>query len=720
LVGGIAVIIYQQNELVSEQRRNATIRIERFADYLSSLPDNPDKGRLDQLLSQYMKDSEILAIIIKGMDGQIIAGKRKIDDRKPIVEDVVKVVDIPSVSSRYDFHPISIAGKPFGNLEIYLSDELIEKKLRVILFEEFAQAFIPIFIVCIVLYLGLYGLLLSPLAAVLEMTREFGKGDFSARIKNISSENEIGMLALTLNQMADRIEEKMGELASAEKKYRSLFESIQDVFYREDKGGVVTLVSPSIEKVLGYHPDDIVGRELGDFSVFHGFLDVIREEISRKGFIEDDDLLLKHKDGHTVPVSINSHVYYDDNGEVAGIEGTFRDISERAHDFEQISQLKTSFADIIETLPSAIIVVDNEQRIELMNSIAEEFCGFLLSQSKGVPVVQVLPHFDTELRLIPEVMFRKEPYSKERLSVLMGFEKRFYDLQIYPVKSNEVSRAIIRFEDVTEKIRMQEALIQSEKMLMVGGLAAGTAHEINNPLAAIVQNAQNIERRISLDIPANQQTAAELGTELLQIRAYLEKRGITGFVASIREGGARASKIIANMLQFSRKSDFSKELSDLNSVLDQSLELAASDYDLRKRYDFGQIRIEKDYATDIPMVPITIQEIEQVILNILKNAAHAISESNPPHPCITLRTRLNGDFAIIEIEDNGPGMSEIVRRRVFEPFFTTKEVGVGTGLGMSVSYTIITSNHNGHIEVFSEPGVGSRFSISLPCRKSSP
>jgi signal transduction histidine kinase len=255
-------------------------------------------------------------------------------------------------------------------------------------------------------------------------------------------------------------------------------------------------------------------------------------------------------------------------------------------------------------------------------------------------------------------------------------------------------------------------------MLMVGGLAAGTAHELNNPLAAIIQNAQNIERRTSSDIPANLQAAIESGTDLATIRTYLDRRGITGFIASIREGGARASRIIANMLQFSRSSDFRKELSDLNAVLDQSLELAASDYDLRKRYDFRQIRVVKEFDRANPQVTMIIQEIEQVVLNIVKNAAHSLSASNHPDPCITLRTRRKGEYAVIEIEDNGPGMTESIRRRVFEPFFTTKEVGVGTGLGMSVSYTIITTNHNGHIDVWSEPGKGARFTISLPCEKS--
>lgn len=600
-----------------------------------------------------------------------------------------------------------------------ISGELFRNRLGIAVAKEFAQILVTIIVCCMVFFFVLAKILLKPLSAVSAMASDFGRGNLSTRLR-INSDNEIGVLATEFNRMADRVEEKISQLAAAESKYRSLFESIQDVFCREDTQGMLLLVSPSVEKVLGYHPNDMIGKNFGDFCSIQGFREALYAEVWRKGFVEDYDLLLRHRDGHTIPVSVNSHLYYDEQGERIGIEYTFRDISERAQAFEEITRLKGSFSEIIETLPSAIIVVDGEMRIELMNRMAEDFCGLLLSQAKGVSVFQILANFEDELRAIPEILFRKAPYSRERIAVTRGFENSFYDLQIYPVKSSEASRAVIRFEDVTEKVRMQEALIQSEKMLMVGGLAAGTAHELNNPLAAIIQNAQNIDRRTSPDIPANLQAAIDVGTDLATIRSYLDKRGVTGFIASIREGGARASRIIANMLQFSRSSDFRKVLSDLNAVLDQSLELAASDYDLRKRYDFKQIQVEKDFDAEIPLVPIIIQEIEQVVLNIVKNAAHSLSASNSPDPRITLRTKRKSEYAVIEIEDNGPGMTETIRRRVFEPFFTTKEVGVGTGLGMSVSYTIITSNHNGSIDVWSEPGRGARFTISLPIDKSGP
>jgi signal transduction histidine kinase len=177
---------------------------------------------------------------------------------------------------------------------------------------------------------------------------------------------------------------------------------------------------------------------------------------------------------------------------------------------------------------------------------------------------------------------------------------------------------------------------------------------------------------------------------------------------------SRAAKIVANMLQFSRRADTSMEFTSLAQLLDQALELAASDYDLKKNHDFRNIDITKDYQ-DMPQVRIISVEIEQVILNLLKNAAQAMTV-NPPDrkPRITLRLCREESYAVLEVEDNGPGMTEDIRRRVFEPFFTTKEPGVGTGLGLSVSYMIVTQNHKGLMEVQSTPGMGTVFKVKLP------
>ena len=260
-------------------------------------------------------------------------------------------------------------------------------------------------------------------------------------------------------------------------------------------------------------------------------------------------------------------------------------------------------------------------------------------------------------------------------------------------------------------------MVQTEKMLSVGGLAAGMAHEINNPLGVIMQGSQNILRRIDPDMPQNREAAAAIDADLHRINRYLAERGILHFLEGIREAGARAAKIVADMLSFSRRSESHFALVDLEEMLETVLRLAASDYDLKKKYDFRRITIERDYDPALRLMYCDKTEIEQVILNLLKNAAQAMADDGTPSPTIVLRTRREPDTVLLEVIDNGPGMDQKTLNRIFEPFFTTKDVGAGTGLGLSVSYFIVTEQHNGRLSVSSKPGHGACFSIRLPSNR---
>lgn len=281
--------------------------------------------------------------------------------------------------------------------------------------------------------------------------------------------------------------------------------------------------------------------------------------------------------------------------------------------------------------------------------------------------------------------------------------------------AGNVIGAIETIRDITEQKRIQDIMQQTEKMLMIGGLTAGMAHEINNPLGAIMQHAQNIERRVSADIPANLKAAADVGVSLDLVHAYLQKRGIFDFIGHIRSAGIRASEIISKMLQFSRRSEAGVELTDCAELLDRVIELAGCDYDMKKKYNFQSIVLQREYAPDLPAVPLVVAEMEQVLLNLIKNAAQAMfSDVMTGSPRIILRAHRADDGVILEVEDNGPGMDKATRLRIFEPFFSTREVGVGTGLGLSVVYAIVTKGHHGSIEVHSHPGIGSCFSVKLP------
>ena len=284
--------------------------------------------------------------------------------------------------------------------------------------------------------------------------------------------------------------------------------------------------------------------------------------------------------------------------------------------------------------------------------------------------------------------------------------------------ANGVEGAVIRVDNVTELVRMEEIMIQSEKMLSVGGLAAGMAHEINNPLAGMIQSAQVMAQRLDAgaNIPANLRAAKAAGITMEAIEQFMADRGIQRMIEAITSSGKRVSETVNNMLSFARKEDSALSGHHLDKIIDKTIELAATDYDLKKEYDFKKVEIIREYDDTLPAVSCQASKIQQVILNILTNGTQAMQGAGRRNPRFIVRTYLDKirKMACMEIEDNGPGMDEEIRKHIFDPFFTTKPVGMGTGLGLSVSYFIITQSHKGEMTVESSPDTGAKFIIRLP------
>jgi len=380
-----------------------------------------------------------------------------------------------------------------------------------------------------------------------------------------------------------------------------------------------------------------------------------------------------------------------------------------------LKKSKDYIDNILNSMPSMLISLDPELRITQWNIRAEELSGVKVADALGKPVVDLVPEFEPLKDKIRDTLAKGENYFLPKQVRTTDQGEVFEDITVYPLISKYVKGTVIRVDDVTDHVRMEQMVVQSEKMMSVGGLAAGMAHEINNPLAGMMQNAQVVLRRIQEDIPASVASAKAAGTTLGVIREFMNHRGIIKQLESINQAGVRASQIVQNMLSFSRQDYSGKVLQDIAFILDQTLELAGSDYNLKKQYDFKEIKIVRDYHPQTPQVSCEITKIQQVFYNILKNCAEAMQEIDPLEtPSFYLKIAPQGKFVVIEIQDNGPGMDREIQKRIFEPFFTTKPVGQGTGLGLSVSYFIITDNHNGKMDVISEPGKGARFVIHLP------
>lgn len=371
---------------------------------------------------------------------------------------------------------------------------------------------------------------------------------------------------------------------------------------------------------------------------------------------------------------------------------------------------------IIDSMPSALIALDEQLYVTQWNQEASALSGTRLTEALNQPVFLAFPPLKPFLPLLKRTVEQHKVEKIERVTWSKGEEPRHYALTFYPLMGGAGRGVVIRIDDITQRLNLEEMMVQSEKMLSVGGLAAGMAHEINNPLGAILHNVQNIRRRLSPELEKNREQAERLGLSLPNIDRYLQAREIPRLLDDIQQAGTRAAKIVSHMLSFSRRSNRQLAPCMLPAVIDQALEIAGNDFDLTESFDFKSLLIHRELDPDLGPVPGTANELEQVLLNLLKNAAQAIHQredaSTPGQ--ITLRTRLTPPWAEIQVEDNGVGMPELVRKRIFEPFFTTKEVGQGTGLGLSVSYFIITNNHKGQMEVQSKQGQGTCFTLRLP------
>lgn len=369
---------------------------------------------------------------------------------------------------------------------------------------------------------------------------------------------------------------------------------------------------------------------------------------------------------------------------------------------------------IINSMPSVIIGVTQDGMVTLWNDGARRAFGLRPEDILGLPLFEIFPQLPANLQMIQQAIDSGQAQVTENVRKGEGSSATYMDVAVYPAVQDEFGGAVIRLDDITMRVRLENMMIQNEKMLSLGELAAGMAHEINNPLSAVMQGAQNIRRRLSTDLNKNHQVAEDVGVDIAGIEQYMQQRDVGKLLDTVQNAGQRAAKIVSNMLEFSRSNSVQQGLVDLNELVEHSLDLAISTFDIPATISKQRIRIEKDLSNLSLKVMCSGAEIQQVLLNLLRNASQAMSAEGCVEPLIKISTQQKNDRAIITVSDNGPGMSEEVRQHIFEPFYTTKATSKGTGLGLSVSYFIVTEHHEGTIEVSSEEGKGSCFTISLP------
>jgi PAS domain S-box-containing protein len=549
----------------------------------------------------------------------------------------------------------------------------------------------------------------------------------------------------------DITEQKQMEAALVASRQRTqvLFDGIEDAVFVHDTEGRILEANPAASRLLGYSRDELLRLTTFDIDA-EGFAEGFSERLAQQ--LRDGHMRFegryRAKNGQELPVEITSSTIQ--LGEQTAVLVVVRDITERkaleetrrrfaeaqATNAEILSQKnrmllesEARYRQLTEATLDAVIVADCQGRISLFNPAAERTFGFEATEVLGRPLSLVLLN-PGELPAAGDCGECAEcaAPSERLVGRTVEMQGRRKGGQLFPLELSlnafgrgEELQYIGSIRDLTERQRMRDMLIQSEKLASIGLLSAGVAHEINNPLAYVANNLAVLERDLRgvFSLIRNYE-GARSGMDAAALRRIEEveadldweyvRKNTDRLMTRTREGVQRVASIVSNLRSMARTAPPAKELVPLAELVASALEMAHGQ--LRK----AKIAVKVDAPANLARVPCVANQIAQVILNLLINASQSIQDLDRPEGGqIAIRLHAEGQTQVIEIADNGGGIAPEHLPRLFDPFFTTKPVGEGTGLGLAISHSIITG-HGGSIEVAETPGGGATFRLRLPAK----
>ena len=487
------------------------------------------------------------------------------------------------------------------------------------------------------------------------------------------------------------------DLRDSEEKLRNLFERVRHGLFISSKEGKFLDCNQALLDMLGYSAkEEFLEIDIArDLYVNPEDRKVIQERIERDGYAKDMEVEFKKKNEERITVLLTGHPIKNEKGEVVGYQGINLDISERKRTENELRETNEFFINLIESSVDGIIAADMKGDIFIFNKGAEALTGYAAEEViSKLHITKIYP-----AGVAKEIMkkLRSTEYGgvgkfiPTQLNVLNKFGEeipiQLSAVLIYNGTGQEIASVGI-FTDLRPRLKMEKKLqethlqlVSSEKMASLGKLAAGIAHEINNPLGGILIYSSLMMEDLSEEDPRR------------------------GDLARIVQEAGRCKEIVKSLLEFARQTEPKMEPTDINRAINDGL------FFLVNQALFHNIQIVKRLDSFLPFVQGNASQLNQVFMNIIVNAAEAMHGSGT----LTITTSPSPDRKTIFVEftDTGEGIPEENFTRIFDPFFTTKEVGKGTGLGLATSYGII-EDHGGKISVKSKVGEGTTFKIELP------
>jgi two-component system, cell cycle sensor histidine kinase and response regulator CckA len=549
-----------------------------------------------------------------------------------------------------------------------------------------------------------------PINRLLSATQRFGKGELGTRTGLPHTLDELGRLASSFDDMASLLEMRNierkhveEELRESEEKYRRLFETLIDVYYRVDLSGEIIMVSPSVAMTSGFRPDELIGKNVRDFYSHPQERDRFLRHITETGLAENFELQMKRKDGSVLWLSVNARVIMDNMGNLLGIEGIARDINDRKRAEEALRKGYAFRNTIIENITEGLCVCHETAdcpflKFTIWNDRMTEITGYTLEEINGADWSQALcPNPESRAGAIARAqrMRRGENLRAEEWEITRADGSiRLLRISTSMVESDDgLDHYLALMQDVTEQKRAEEELLKVKKLEAIGILAGGIAHDFNN-LLGIVLGSIDMAR-----LELGHGTRAHKLFDNAE-KALLRAKHLTSEFLTFSKGGA---PIKANVL--------------LETLIRNSVDLALSGSNVECEYSF---------ADGLWQVVVDPGLISQVFTNITINAKESMPSGGVIEICaknITADAKAqqtdtpikDGRYVSISIRDYGMGIPKENIDKIFDPYFSTKQRGSqkGMGLGLAVAHSIVRG-HDGYIFAESDVGIGTTFHVLLP------
>ncbi len=502
------------------------------------------------------------------------------------------------------------------------------------------------------------------------------------------------LLDITRKKQADRM------LKEAEQLYRGIFENAIEGIFQTTVDGKMIASNPALATMLGYRSPEEYIASISDLKNQHYvnpdhrqiFIDTIEREGIARGF----ECQLYKKNGDILWVVMNARAVREPDGSTRYYEGTIEDITEQKKAADKLRTLNEFNQAIIEHAPVAIFTLDKKGRFTSVNPALAELSGLGEKAEKKLLGFNWLTNaFTIKSGLAKHIRkgLKGEPFQLWDFPFMTyrGDRSIYMDFKGVPLRSRTgaIDGLLCIIEETTDRVKTRAKLMQDTKISAIGRLAAGAAHELNNPLATLVAFAE-----IATDMVQTWRNACDSPLDAGQLAYCLD---------IIQQQAFRCKNVINDLLSLSRKDGLEMTDVDVNNLI--AIILDSVNFDARG------IVVMSELMPSLPMARADLSALRQVVVNLVHNAMDAVE--GRMDATVWVRTYLENGALNIEVADNGIGIPPTILEKIFEPFFTTKETEKGIGLGLSLSFEFLKSM-NGSISVKSEPGSGTTFNVRLP------